>query len=143
VAARQEITVEFVARKPSVKGPREMFTGDVWIDMVVQGEEPSRIRVNVVHFTPGARTAWHSHALGQTLVVTDGVGLVQSRGRDIESIRTGDIVHTPALEEHWHGASPENLMTHISVTEGVAPGEGPEANWGDHVTDAEYRGQVT
>jgi quercetin dioxygenase-like cupin family protein len=133
--------MEVQPRKPSVKGPAEWFTGDVWIDGIAQGEEPSRIRVNAVHFTPGARTAWHSHALGQTLYVTEGAGLVQTRGSVIVTIRSGDVVRTPGDEWHWHGAAPDHLMSHLSITEGVASGQGPETEWGAHVTDAEYRGE--
>jgi quercetin dioxygenase-like cupin family protein len=128
-------------KKPSAKGPAEWFTGDVWIDGIAQGEGPSRVRVNAVHFTPGARTAWHSHALGQTLYVTEGAGLVQSRGGDIVTIRTGDVVHTPGHESHWHGAAPDHFMSHLSITEGVGEGQGPETEWGAHVNDAEYRGE--
>jgi quercetin dioxygenase-like cupin family protein len=134
-------TVEVQPKKPSAKGPAAWFTGDVWIDAIAQGQEPSRIRVSAVHFTPGARTAWHSHALGQTLYVTEGAGLVQSRGGDIATIRAGDIVYTPADEWHWHGAATDHFMTHFSITEGVPEGQGPEADWGEHVTDAEYRGE--
>ena len=133
--------MELTPQHPSAKGPAEWFTGDVWIDAIARGEEPSRIRVSAVRFTPGARTAWHSHALGQVLYVTDGAGLVQSRGGDIVSIRSGDIVKTPPDEWHWHGAAPDRFMTHISMTEGVADGRGPETEWGAHVTDAEYRGE--
>ena len=129
------------SRKPSAKGPADWFTGDVWIDPIVPGAEPSRIRVSAVHFTPGARTAWHSHALGQTLYVTEGEGLVQSRGEDIVTIRSGDVVHTPAAEWHWHGAAPDRFMTHLSITEGVTESQGGEIDWGEHVTDAEYRGE--
>jgi len=131
--------MEIQPQKPSMKGPAEWFTGDVWIDALARGEAPSRIRVSAVHFTPGARTAWHSHALGQTLYVTEGAGLVQSRGGDILNIRSGDVVRAPADEWHWHGAAPDHYMAHLSITEGVAEGQGPETNWGDHVTDAEYR----
>jgi quercetin dioxygenase-like cupin family protein len=131
--------MEVQPQKPSVKGPAEWFTGDVWIDAIARGEEPSRIRVSAVHFTPGARTAWHSHALGQTLYVTEGAGLVQSRGGDVVNIRSGDVVHAPADEWHWHGAAPDHYMAHLSITEGVAESKGPETNWADHVTDAEYR----
>src|SRR3984885_1614442 len=120
-------------KQPTVKGPAEMFTGDVWIDSVAQGEEPSRVRVNLVRFTPGARTAWHSHDGGQTLYVTEGVGRVQARGQDIVELRPGDVVFAPDGEEHWHGASPVDFMTHLSMTEG-----GP--HWGSHVTEAEYHG---
>ena len=127
-------------KRPSNKAPAEWFTGDVWIDPIVVGEEPSRVRVNAVHFTPGARTAWHAHAVGQTLYVTEGAGLVQSREGDIVTIRPGDIIHTPSDEWHWHGATPDDLMTHISITEGTGDAARPETQWGAHVTDAEYRG---
>jgi quercetin dioxygenase-like cupin family protein len=132
--------MQLQSKKPSAKGPSEWFTGDVWIDSIAQGEEPSRIRVNTVHFTPSARTAWHSHALGQTLYVTEGVGLVQSRGGDILTIRSGDVIRTPGDEWHWHGAAPDHFMSHLSITEGVDEGHGPETEWGAHITEAEYRG---
>lgn len=132
--------MEVLPRHPSVKGPAEWFTGDVWIDALATGDEPSRIRVSVVRFTPGARTAWHSHAVGQTLYVTEGAGLVQSRGAEITEIHPGDISHTSPGEWHWHGAAPHNFMTHLSMTEGVGDGQGPEMEWGAPVTDAEYRG---
>jgi quercetin dioxygenase-like cupin family protein len=135
---RREMFVDVRPRQPSIKGPAETFTGDVWIDPIAVGVEPSRVRVNAVHFSPGARTAWHSHALGQTLFVTEGRGLVQSRGDEVTEIGPGDIVSTPADEWHWHGARPDNLMTHLSITEGVGDGARPETNWGAHVTDAEY-----
>jgi quercetin dioxygenase-like cupin family protein len=124
---------------PTTKGPAGWFTGDVYIDAVVRGEAPSRVRVSAVRFTPGARTAWHAHALGQTLYVTEGHGLVQSRGSSAQGIRAGDVVHTPADEWHWHGAAPDHFMSHLSITE--APDDArPEADWGPHVTDAEYEG---
>jgi quercetin dioxygenase-like cupin family protein len=125
--------MEVQPKKSSVKGPSDWFTGDVWIDPIAQGEPPSRVSVGAVHFTPGARTAWHSHSRGQTLYVTEGEGLVQSRGEAIVTIRSGDIVRTPSDEWHWHGATPDRFMTHLSVTDG-------DAAWGDHVTDAEYHG---
>jgi quercetin dioxygenase-like cupin family protein len=126
--------------KPSSKGPAEWFTGDVWLDSIAQGEEPSRVRVLVVHFAPGAHTAWHSHALGQTLHVTEGTGLVQSRGERVVTIRAGDIVHTPSNEWHWHGATPAHFMTHLSITEANPDTQGPDTSWGDHVGDQEYPG---
>ena len=128
-------------KQASAKGPAEWFTGDVWIDAIARGVEPSRIRVNAVRFTPSARTAWHSHALGQTLYVTEGAGRLQSRGSDIVDIRCGDVIYTPPDEVHWHGAAPEHFMTHLSMTEGVADGERAETEWGAHVADAEYRGE--
>ena len=93
-------------KQPTMKGPAENFTGDVHVDPIVRGAEPSRVRVSAVRFTPSARTAWHSHAVGQTLYVTEGRGLVQLRGGDVEEIRAGDVVYTPADEMHWHGAAP-------------------------------------
>jgi quercetin dioxygenase-like cupin family protein len=119
-------------KQPTVKGPADWFTGDVWIDSILQPQEPSRLNVAAVHFTPGARTAWHTHDGGQTLYVTEGEGRVQSRGKPTVRIRPGDVVHTPSGEWHWHGAAPCRLMTHLSLTEGPA-------TWGDHVTDDEYR----
>jgi quercetin dioxygenase-like cupin family protein len=111
----KETAVERQPKQATAKGPAEWFTGDVWIDGIVRGEEPSRVRVSAVRFTPSARTAWHSHAVGQTLYVTEGRGLVQSRGGDVAEIRAGDIVYTPADEWHWHGAAPDHFMTHLSM----------------------------
>ena len=128
--------MEVVPAAPSIRGPAEWFTGEVWIDAIARGEDPSRINVSAVHFNPGARTAWHSHTLGQTLLVTEGRGLVQSRGEPIAELRPGDIVYTPDGEEHWHGAAPDHFMTHLSMTEG-------NAQWGLHVTDQEYGGETS
>jgi quercetin dioxygenase-like cupin family protein len=133
--------MEVLPKQPSVKAPAEWFTGDVWIDAIANGQEPSRIRVNVVRFTPGARTAWHSHVLGQTLYVTEGVGLVQSRGGEITEMQPGQIIYTSPGEWHWHGAARDHFMTHFSMTEGVGEGKGPETEWGAPVADAEYRGR--
>jgi quercetin dioxygenase-like cupin family protein len=130
--------MEIKPKSPAVKGPPEMFTGDVSIESIAYGEEPSRVRVNLVRFAPSARTAWHSHALGQTLYVTDGVGLMQQRGGAVTEMREGDVVYTPSDEWHWHGASPDRSMSHISVTEGVGQADRPESEWGAHVTDEEY-----
>ena len=129
-------------KPPTAKGPAGMFTGDVFLDSIVQGKEPSRVRVNAVRFTPGARTAWHSHAMGQTLYVTEGRGRIQARGGEISEIRPGDVISTPSDEWHWHGAAPDHYMTHLSITEGVAPDDSrAESSWGEHVTDDEYRGR--
>ncbi|MCU1491947.1 MAG: transcriptional regulator [Acidimicrobiaceae bacterium] len=133
--------MQIQAEQPSMKGPSEWFTGDVWIDTIVRGREPSRVRVSAVHFAPGARTAWHSHALGQTLSVTEGRGLVQSRGSEIVEIRPGDLVNAPADEWHWHGGTPDHFMTHLSITEDTGESDKPETDWGIHVTDDEYRGR--
>lgn len=130
--------MNIISAKGTVKGSESMFTGDVNIDEIARDEEPSRIRVSLVHFTPGARTAWHSHALGQALNVTEGIGLVQSRGGEAVHIHAGQTIYTPPDEWHWHGATPEHLMSHLSITEAVGEGQGPESEWGDHVTDEEY-----
>ena len=123
--------MEISRNAASVKGPAETFTGEVFVDPITRGLPSSGLNVAAVHFTPGARTAWHSHAGGQTLYVTEGRGLVQARGGHIVELSPGDVVFAPDGEEHWHGASPDRLMTHLSITEG-----GPQ--WGAHVTDAEY-----
>jgi len=128
--------MEILPRQPTVKAPSERFIGDAWFDVLARGEGESRIRVNVVRFAPGSRNAWHAHALGQTLHVTDGLGLVQARGGPILEIRPGDTIHTPAGEWHWHGAAPDRFMTHLAMWE--APAEGEETAWGDQVSDAEY-----
>lgn len=131
--------MEILPERPSAKGPAEWFTGDVYFDVITRGEEPSRLRVNVVRFTPCARTGWHRHAVGQTLHVTEGVGRIQARGGDILEIRPGDTIYTPPGEWHWHGAAPDHFMTHIAMWEAPAPDSGvPETEWGELVTDAEY-----
>jgi quercetin dioxygenase-like cupin family protein len=130
--------LQILQKKSSIKGPAEMFTGDVWLDVITRGEEPSRMRVNTVRFTPGARTAWHRHAVGQTLHVTDGVGLIQARGGKVIEIRPGDTIETPPGEWHWHGATPDYFMIHLAMWEGPGEGQGPESEWGDHVTNEEY-----
>jgi quercetin dioxygenase-like cupin family protein len=122
--------------EPTVKAPAETFTGEAWYDVIVRGEEPSRIRVNVVRFAPGARNAWHAHAVGQTVHITEGVGLIQARGGDVMEMRAGDTIHTPAGEWHWHGALPDRFMTHLAIWE--APFEGSETQWGEQVTNEEY-----
>jgi quercetin dioxygenase-like cupin family protein len=126
--------MQLIPKQPSGKGPADRFTGDVWIDPVQRNPELSSLNIGSVHFTPGARTAWHSHEGGQTLYVIEGRGLVQSRGDRVVEIRPGDVIHTPDGEEHWHGAAPDHLMTHLSITAG-------ESHWGAHVTEAEYGGE--
>jgi quercetin dioxygenase-like cupin family protein len=120
-------------RPATVRGPAEWFTGDVWIDSITTGQGSAQLNLGYVHFTPGARTAWHTHSEGQTLFVTEGVGRVQARGEPVLTIRPGDVVNIKADQEHWHGADPHHQMTHLSLSEG-------EPVWGDHVTDAEYDG---
>jgi quercetin dioxygenase-like cupin family protein len=135
---RKEPAMPIQPKPPTARGPAEWFTGDVWIDAIVRGEEPSRVRVSAVRFTPAARTAWHAHAVGQTLYVTEGRGLVQARGGAVEALRAGDLVATPPGEWHWHGAAPDHFMSHLSITEAVGGDERPEVDWGEHVTDDEY-----
>ncbi len=124
------------------RGPSEWFTGAVYLDTVAAPSDGSRLSASSVHFTPGARTAWHTHARGQTLFVTEGKGLVQPRGGDIVTITSGDVVHAPADEWHWHGAAPDHFMTHLSITEGGGQADKPDTEFGAHVTDAEYRGET-
>ncbi|MEV4970691.1 (R)-mandelonitrile lyase [Streptomyces scopuliridis] len=126
--------MELLKKQPTVKLPAEWFTGDAWADVIYRGEEPSRARVNAVHVAPGARTAWHSHGLGQTLYIVEGIALIQSRGGEIIEAHPGDVIRTPAGEEHWHGAAPDHFLTQIAVW------ETDEVDWLDHVTDAEYGG---
>jgi quercetin dioxygenase-like cupin family protein len=127
------MSMEISRKPPTAKGGDE-FTGDVWIDPITGGLPPSRLNVLAVRFTPGARSAWHSHDGGQTLYVTEGRGRVQVRGERIVELNAGDVVFAPDGEEHWHGASPNHFMTHLSITDGAPV-------WGPHVTDAEYCGE--
>lgn len=132
--------MELQPKTPSTKGPADMFTGDVHFDVIAKGESPSRLRVNIVRFAPGARTAWHRHANGQTLHVTEGVGFVQSRGGELIVMKPGDTVYTPPGEWHWHGAAPEHFMCHLAMWEALAEDqEGPETEWAGHVTDEDRR----
>jgi quercetin dioxygenase-like cupin family protein len=120
----------------TVRGPADWFTGDVFIDTAAAPGKGSRINASNVHFTPGARTAWHRHPHGQSLFVLEGVGLVQRRGGPIEIIRAGDRVFIEPNEEHWHGASANRLMVHVAMLE--VGDDGDPATWGEHVTDEEY-----
>ncbi|MEO5712089.1 MAG: cupin domain-containing protein [Luteolibacter sp.] len=119
----------------SAKGPADWFTGTVRIDPLFPATDPGRAAGNSVTFEPGARTAWHTHPLGQTLIVTAGCGRVQREGGPIEEIRPGDVVWFPPGEKHWHGASPTTAMTHIAIQEAF---EGKVVEWMQHVTDHEY-----
>jgi quercetin dioxygenase-like cupin family protein len=123
------------SRPQSSRGQSDRFTGEVWIDPVAVAAPPSRLVSNSVHFSPGARTAWHAHPLGQVLHVLEGAGRVQARGGPVLEVRAGDTVVTPAGEWHWHGAAPGTLMTHLGMQEADSA---HETVWGDHVTDAEY-----
>ena len=120
-------------------GPSEWFTGMVFIDAVAAQFATSRLSASSVHFTPGARTAWHTHPNGQTIYVTEGVGLCQRRGGPVEVIRPGDRVFFEPGEEHWHGATPNRFMTHVAMLQ--VDDEGKSATWGEHVTDDEYNQQ--
>jgi quercetin dioxygenase-like cupin family protein len=120
----------------TTRGPGEWFTGAVYVDTVASPQNGSRLSASSVHFTPGARTAWHKHPNGQTIFVIEGIGLAQRRGGRIEVIRPGDSVFFEPSEDHWHGAAPSRFMTHLAMLEVDA--EGNSATWGDHVTDEEY-----
>ena len=120
----------------TVAGPSEWFTGTVYIDAVATPSGASRVSASSVHFTPGSRTAWHTHPNGQTIYVAEGIGLAQRRGGPVEVIRPGDRVFFEPGEQHWHGATATRFMTHIAMLD--VDGEGNAATWGDHVTDDEY-----
>jgi quercetin dioxygenase-like cupin family protein len=131
--ARMQITRNSLETNP---GPADSFTGSVFIDPVAVPSEPYRIAASNVHFTPGARTAWHTHPLGQTIYVTEGIGRCQRRGGPVEDIRPGDRVFFEPGEDHWHGAAPDRFMTHIAMQQ--VDDEGSAVTWGEHVTDDEY-----
>ena len=120
----------------TMAGSSDRFTGAVYIDYVASPSGPSRLQASSVHFTPGARTAWHTHPNGQTIHVTEGIGRVQGRGGSVETVGPGDRVFFEPGEEHWHGAAPNRFMTHLSMVE--IDDQGNNATWGDHVTDEEY-----
>jgi quercetin dioxygenase-like cupin family protein len=121
--------------QPAAKGPAEFFTGNVRIDPLIQTTAPARSGGAVVTFEPGARTAWHTHPLGQMLIVTAGCGLVQSEGGPVMKIHPGDVVWCPPGEKHWHGATATTAMTHIALIESL---DGKVVEWMQHVTDEEY-----
>jgi quercetin dioxygenase-like cupin family protein len=120
----------------TMAGPSEWFTGAVYVDTVATPSGQSRLQASSVHFTPGARTAWHTHPNGQTIYVTEGVGRCQRRGGPIEVIRPGDRVFFEPGEDHWHGAAPNRFMAHLAMLE--VDDQGNSATWGEHVTDEEY-----
>jgi quercetin dioxygenase-like cupin family protein len=120
----------------TTRGPAGWFTGAVYIDPITAPTPPSRVGAASVHFTPGARTAWHTHPVGQTIFVVEGVGRCQREGGPIEEIRPGDRVFFEPGENHWHGAAPNRLMTHVAMQE--ADDAGQVVVWGEHVTDAQY-----
>ena len=122
--------------QPSGKGPADYFTGAVRVDPLFQAPDPARVRGASVTFEPGARTAWHTHPLGQTLIVTSGRGWVQAWGGPVEEIHPGDVVWFPPGEKHWHGATPTTAMTHIALQEAL---DGKTVDWMEHVSDGQYR----
>ena len=123
--------------QPSARGPADWFTGSVRIDPLFQAPAPARGAGASVTFEPGARTAWHTHPLGQTLIVTSGVGWTQCEGEPVEEIRAGDVVWCPPNTRHWHGATPTTAMTHIAIQERDA--DGKMVFWMEHVSDEQYR----
>ncbi|KJC60111.1 cupin [Bradyrhizobium sp. LTSPM299] len=125
--------------RPTRRAPQENFTGSVLQDPINMAPAPARLNASRVSFEPGARTAWHTHPLGQTLYVISGVGRVQAKGGPIREIRPGDTVWIPPNEKHWHGASPGNSMTHIAMQEAL---DGVYSTWMEHVTDEEYGGNL-
>jgi quercetin dioxygenase-like cupin family protein len=122
--------------QPSGKGPAEYFTGTVRIDPLFSAPDPARVAGASVTFEPGARTAWHTHPLGQTLIVTSGLGWVQREGGPVEEVRPVDVVWFPPGEKHWHGATATTAMTHIAIQERL---DGKAVDWMEHVTDSQYR----
>ena len=122
--------------QPSGVGPADWFTGTVRIEPLFEASAPARVRGASVTFEPGARTAWHIHPLGQTLIVTAGSGRVQREGGPVEEIRTGDVVWFAPNEKHWHGAAPKTALTHLAIQEAL---EGKVVEWMEHVSDAQYQ----
>jgi quercetin dioxygenase-like cupin family protein len=125
--------------RPSAKGPADWFTGLVRIDPLFSAAEPARAGGALVTFEPGARTNWHTHPLGQTLIVVSGCGRVQREGEGVEEIRPGDVVVFAPGERHWHGAAPATAMSHIAIQEAV---EGKAVDWAEPVGDAQYLGSM-
>lgn len=123
--------------QPSRKAPADWFTGTVRMDPLIEAPSPARVAAVSVTFEPGARTAWHTHPLGQTLIVTAGLGLCQREGGPLEEIRPGDVVWFPPGEKHWHGASPTTAMTHIAIQEAL---DGKTVDWMEKVSDESYSG---
>jgi quercetin dioxygenase-like cupin family protein len=121
--------------QPSTKGPAKWFTGNVRINPLFEAPDPARVRGASVTFEPAARTAWHTHPLGQTLIVTSGVGWAQREGGPIEEIRPGDVVWFGPNEKHWHGATPTTAITHIAIQEAL---DGKVVEWMEHVSDNQY-----
>jgi quercetin dioxygenase-like cupin family protein len=131
-----EMQIKRSGAEASRKGPAEWFTGSVRIDQLFQAPEPARVSGGMVTFEPGARTAWHMHPLGQTLLIISGFGWVQRDGGPVEDVRPGDVVWFPPGLKHWHGASPTNAMTHIAIQESL---NGKNVDWLEKVSDEQYR----
>jgi quercetin dioxygenase-like cupin family protein len=130
-----EMQIKRAGSQPSGKGPADWFTGTVRIDPLFAVTPPAQAAGNAVTFEPGARTAWHTHPLGQTLIITAGAGRVQRLGGPVEDIRPGDVVWFEPGEKHWHGAAPTTAVTHIAIQEAL---DGKSVEWMEQVTDAEY-----
>ena len=133
----EQMDIQRSGARPSSKGPAEWFTGAVRVDPLFDAAEPARTSGAMVTFEPGARTAWHSHPLGQRLIVTAGCGRVQRWGGPVEEIRPGDVVSIPPGEKHWHGASPTTAVSHIAIQETL---DIRAADWLEHVSDEQYQG---
>lgn len=131
-----EMTITRAGEQPSRAGPSDWFTGVVRLDPLFQASDPARVGGAAVTFEPGARTAWHTHPLGQTLIIVSGAGWVQREGGPIEDVRPGDVVWFPPGLKHWHGATPTNAMTHIAIQESL---DGKAVDWLEKVSDAQYR----
>ncbi len=129
--------IQRVGSQPSRPGPPDWFTGTVRLDPLSPAREPARAAALSITFEPGARTAWHTHPLGQTLIITAGTGRVGREGGPVEEVHPGDVVWFPPAEKHWHGAGPDAAMTHIAVQEQL---DGVAVEWLEHVTDEQYRG---
>ncbi|MGW7615130.1 (R)-mandelonitrile lyase [Streptomyces antimycoticus] len=134
--------MKFVTPQPTTKAPADWFTGDVWFDVICAGQEPSRMRANMVRFSPGAHTAWHRHAVGQTLHVVEGIALIGTRDGTVFEAHPGETVTCPPDEEHWHGATPDRFMQHLAMWEGTGD-DCPETTWLEKVTDEQYGGVRT
>lgn len=128
--------IKRVGSTPSMNGPDDWFTGSVRVEMLIDAKDPSRVSAASVTFEPGARTAWHTHPVGQHLIITSGFGWVQQEGGPIEEVRPGDVVWFPPDVKHWHGASPTNAMTHLAIQESH---NGSPVEWLEHVTDEQYK----
>src|SRR6516164_7253597 len=137
---RMDIDIKRNGSRPSQKGSADWFTGTVRVDPLFQAPEPARVGAGQVTFEPGARTAWHTHPLGQTLIITAGLGRVQREGGPIEEVRAGDVVWFPPGLKHWHGASPTTGMTHIAIQESVS---GKNVDWMEKVSDEQYGKEPT